>query len=68
LFSDFGSDVKTGSLMMYLDGGTSFTWLDGRLGGPDLLRVQWRGNGLGTVPEFHRQSAGNGAPALTPKW
>ncbi len=67
-FSDSGSDLKTGSLMMHLDTNTTFNSFDGRLDGPDLLRVQWRGSGSLSGPEFHRQSAGNGARAIVPKW
>jgi len=60
-FADSGSDLKTGSLQMRLETMGAFNWIDGKLDGPDLLRVQWRGNGFLSGPEFHRQTAGAGA-------
>ena len=67
-FSDAGSDLKTGSLMMHVSTITPIQTLAGNLDGSGLLTVEWRGSGSLSEPEFHRQSAGDGTQALTPKW
>jgi hypothetical protein len=66
-FSDAGSDLKTGTLMMLLDDPNAIHSFDGKLNGSNLLRVQWHGNGFLSGPEFHRLVIGNDAQPVVSK-
>lgn len=58
-FSDWGSDLKTGSLHLSLDSPSSVHSLIGKLDGPNELTVEWRGSGFLSEPDFHRLAPGS---------